>query len=467
MGKMKSLKGTFTLEMAVEEELNRGISTLDNLKDKKGSENDISILINRKAFVVLFPDLASDVNSVTPNVEELKNKFFELAFQSRSVIFARALPAMKKKVVVEMNQRNPSLISLAVGDGANDTDMILAANVGIGIAGVEGTAAVNSSDYALPQFRHLHDLLFVHGFWSYHRISILVNFLCYKSLICVIPLVCYGVVSRYTPLRRYDYWSQTLVNPLYTSFPVMVVAIFDEILPREIISNETYLYSTQKNRKFSKRIFMLWLGRAVFHGLIVWLLTLYALSFNNISPSGHTHGQSYFSLAMFIALNMIIIITGCFDINLWTRYNTLAIMISFFSLSIITPFLSFVHSKYETYGIIQKLSSSPKDCFVIILTIAIPALLELSVRSFYAFNQASHVLMRRQEILCGKVYALNHKQPEPVIEPIERPFREPFNYLYRWLRYGDVEDDTPFRSPNDSRTTNDSRTINDSKTIND
>lgn len=58
--------------------------------------------------------------------------------------------------------------------------MILAAHIGVGIAGVEGTAATNSADYAIGTFRMLHSLLFVHGFYSYQRMAKLTNFIFYK-----------------------------------------------------------------------------------------------------------------------------------------------------------------------------------------------------------------------------------------------------------------------------------------------
>src|SRR6202022_3710987 len=44
-----------------------------------------------------------------------------------------------------------------------------AADVGVGISGEEGLQAVNSSDYAIAQFRFLKRLLLVHGHWSYAR----------------------------------------------------------------------------------------------------------------------------------------------------------------------------------------------------------------------------------------------------------------------------------------------------------
>ena len=45
------------------------------------------------------------------------------------------------------------MITLAIGDGANDVPMIRAADVGIGISGREGMQAVLASDYAIPQFK--------------------------------------------------------------------------------------------------------------------------------------------------------------------------------------------------------------------------------------------------------------------------------------------------------------------------
>jgi len=37
-----------------------------------------------------------------------------------------------------MRESDPKMVSLAIGDGANDVNMITAAHVGIGIKGVEG-----------------------------------------------------------------------------------------------------------------------------------------------------------------------------------------------------------------------------------------------------------------------------------------------------------------------------------------
>ena len=47
------------------------------------------------------------------------------------VIFARAQPSMENRMVTEVMSRYPDQVSLAVGDGANDTEMIQAAHIGV------------------------------------------------------------------------------------------------------------------------------------------------------------------------------------------------------------------------------------------------------------------------------------------------------------------------------------------------
>ena len=54
-------------------------------------------------------------------------------------------------------------MTLAIGDGANDVNMINAAHVGVGIMGVEGNQAARASDYSFGEFKFLRRLLIVKG----------------------------------------------------------------------------------------------------------------------------------------------------------------------------------------------------------------------------------------------------------------------------------------------------------------
>jgi phospholipid-transporting ATPase len=48
-----------------------------------------------------------------------------------------------------VKQKFPKKTTLAIGDGANDVNMIISANVGVGIKGLEGYQAARSSDYVI------------------------------------------------------------------------------------------------------------------------------------------------------------------------------------------------------------------------------------------------------------------------------------------------------------------------------
>ena len=102
--------------------------------------------------------------------DSIKRKFLLLCRRCRSVLCCRVSPS-QKAAVVNMVKTGLDCLTLAIGDGANDVAMIQEAHVGVGIAGVEGRAAVMSSDYAIGQFRFLTRLVLVHGRWSYRRLA--------------------------------------------------------------------------------------------------------------------------------------------------------------------------------------------------------------------------------------------------------------------------------------------------------
>ena len=84
-----------------------------------------------------------------------------------TVICCRVSPVQKAEVVRLIKTDDPEVITAAVGDGANDVSMIREAQIGVGLYGNEGMRAVQSSDFALGQFRFLWRLFLVHGRLAY------------------------------------------------------------------------------------------------------------------------------------------------------------------------------------------------------------------------------------------------------------------------------------------------------------
>jgi phospholipid-translocating ATPase len=126
---------------------------------------------------------------------ELKDMVLTLGMRSKSVLCCRVSPKQKAQVV-QMVKRGLNVMTLAIGDGANDVAMIQEANVGIGISGVEGRQAVMSSDYAIAQFRFLRKLLLVHGRWSYLRTAEMIRGFFFKNIVWTLILFWYQIYCQ-------------------------------------------------------------------------------------------------------------------------------------------------------------------------------------------------------------------------------------------------------------------------------
>jgi phospholipid-translocating ATPase len=68
----------------------------------------------------------------------MKAQFLDILKNSEAVIVCRASPSQKGAVVKMIKDSEPHSVTLAIGDGANDVNMIKMANIGVGIFGKEG-----------------------------------------------------------------------------------------------------------------------------------------------------------------------------------------------------------------------------------------------------------------------------------------------------------------------------------------
>jgi P-type E1-E2 ATPase len=143
------------------------------------------------------------------------------------VICCRLLPIQKAEVVQVVRQYL-NKITLAIGDGANDVPMIKTAHIGIGLYGEEGMGAVQASDYALPEFRMLWRLLFVHGRWNYIRISEMILYFFYKNMLFTLPQFIAAFFNGFSGQTLFDDIYITLYNLVFTAAPLLIRAIFEQ-----------------------------------------------------------------------------------------------------------------------------------------------------------------------------------------------------------------------------------------------
>jgi phospholipid-translocating ATPase len=170
-----------TTRDSTNEQLREAIDKIDT------SDNEIGA--QRRALVIDGTTLKYALESHS------KALLLELGTRCASVVCCRVSP-MQKAQVVSMVKKGLKVMTLAIGDGANDVSMIQAANVGIGISGVEGRQAVMASDYAIAQFRFLKKLVLVHGRWSYLRTAEMIFTFFYKNIVWTFVLFWYQIFCQ-------------------------------------------------------------------------------------------------------------------------------------------------------------------------------------------------------------------------------------------------------------------------------
>ena len=153
--------------------------------------------------------------------------FFELIQESRSLICCRSSPSQKSRVV-EYIKKNSDGLTLAIGDGGNDVNMIKMAHVGIGIFGKEGYQAAYNSDYAISQFKYLKRLLFIDGRFSLARNSYFIYHYFFKNVLFAMAQFWFQNFSKFNGRGLNDDWYSLAFNTFFTVVPIAVRAVTEE-----------------------------------------------------------------------------------------------------------------------------------------------------------------------------------------------------------------------------------------------
>lgn len=141
----------------------------------------------RKICLVITGEALAIINK--PGSLGIKNLFIFAIKKAACCVCSRVTPKQKAELVLLAKEQNPTRTTLAIGDGANDVNMITSADVGIGIMGNEGQQAARASDYVIGQFSFLRRLMFVHGREAYRKNSFAVGYILWKNFLYVMPIV--------------------------------------------------------------------------------------------------------------------------------------------------------------------------------------------------------------------------------------------------------------------------------------
>ncbi|XP_075214659.1 phospholipid-transporting ATPase VA [Lycorma delicatula] len=171
----------------------------------------------------------------------LQSSFLELTRHCTSVLACRTTP-LQKAYLVRMVKEQLKMRTLSVGDGANDVPMIQTADVGIGISGQEGMQACMASDFTMPRFKYLEQLLLVHGHWAYDRLAHMVLYFFYKNATFVFLIFWYQFYCGFSGTVMIDQMYHMLYNLVFTSLPPLTIGVYDQDVPQHLLLARPSLY---------------------------------------------------------------------------------------------------------------------------------------------------------------------------------------------------------------------------------
>ena len=189
--------------------------TEEFIKMKQNIKTNYSIIIEGNAINICIAD------------QEISKLFLELIENSRSLICCRSSPSQKSKIV-EFIKKNTNDLTLAIGDGGNDVNMIKMAHIGIGIFGKEGYQAAYSSDYAISRFKFLKYLLFIDGRFSLKRNAYFNYHYFFKNSVYTFTRFWAQIDSGYSGVNCYDDWYNMGFNSYFSVAPLTCRSVIEE-----------------------------------------------------------------------------------------------------------------------------------------------------------------------------------------------------------------------------------------------
>ncbi|XP_065556069.1 phospholipid-transporting ATPase IK isoform X2 [Lathamus discolor] len=246
----------------------------------------------------------------------VEKAFVDLATSCQAVICCRVTPK-QKALMVQLVKKHKKAITLAIGDGANDVNMIKTADIGVGINGLEGAQAVQCSDYALAQFSYLQRLLLVHGRWAYLRTCKFLRYFFYKTFAGLMAQVWFAFHSGFTAQPLYEGWFLALYNIFYTAYPVLSMGLLEQDVSAKKSLEFPELYVVgQQDELFNYRVF----GITLLHGVSTSLASFYIAFWAFRDHVGSKAVGDYESFAVTVATSALlsVLMEIILDTKFWT-----------------------------------------------------------------------------------------------------------------------------------------------------
>eukprot|EP00442_Polarella_glacialis_P051630 CAMPEP_0115145912 /NCGR_PEP_ID=MMETSP0227-20121206/62399_1 /TAXON_ID=89957 /ORGANISM="Polarella glacialis, Strain CCMP 1383" /LENGTH=1121 /DNA_ID=CAMNT_0002555523 /DNA_START=1 /DNA_END=3366 /DNA_ORIENTATION=- len=334
---------------------------------------------------IMFEGMVMDGRCLELALEpENEEDFVAICRNCRTVVCCRVSPK-QKGAVVRLIKTKEKAITLAIGDGANDCNMIQSADVGIGIRGLEGLQAFNVCDYGISQFRFLQFILLVHGRWCYRRVAILVNYMFYKNVVVVLPQYFLGCVSGFSGQKLYNDILYQSYNVVHSAAPIMIFALLDQDVSKKASLTYPELYSAGPSRLYMNfKVSLGWLASGLWHALVVFFIPYFTMSNGNMTHSdGKANDIWMVGTVVFLLVCLVVNITVVLETCYLSWLTGVGLFLSFLAWSSQQGYVSGVHGVVvtsELYGSTGRLLGCPMLYLTVLTSLALALMVDIHIK---------------------------------------------------------------------------------------
>nr|NP_001245711.1 uncharacterized protein Dmel_CG4301, isoform B [Drosophila melanogaster]AFH07424.1 uncharacterized protein Dmel_CG4301, isoform B [Drosophila melanogaster] len=319
--------------------------------------------------------LLIDGKSLGVALAEASSEFRDVAVKCTAVLCCRLSPLQKSEVVSLIKSSNENYNTASIGDGANDVSMIQEAHVGIGIMGREGRQAARCADFAFAKFCMLKRLLLVHGHYHSVRLSLLVLYFFYKNIVFMGIMFLFQFHTLFSSSSVYDSLFLTLYNVIYTSLPILFIAISEKPYTEEKLMRTPQLYKKNTdNKQLHWPYFLMWVLFAIYHSVIIFYFAFCFFYYNNVLLNyGQTVAFSCFGTLLMWTVVVVV------NLKLWLESMYLSfwyiftIIISILGFVVTTVIYNVINLDYDTdiyWAYNNLLASLPVWLWIIVTCVA-------------------------------------------------------------------------------------------------
>uniref|UniRef100_A0A7N8YGE2 Phospholipid-transporting ATPase n=1 Tax=Mastacembelus armatus TaxID=205130 RepID=A0A7N8YGE2_9TELE len=314
--------------------------------------------------------LVVDGASLSLALREHEKLFMEVCKNCSAVLCCRMAPLQKAKVLLLY-----TIVTVFCSGGASYKNISRKTH-NLGIMGKEGRQAVRNSDYAIARFKFLAKLLLVHGHFYYIRIATLVQYFFYKNVCFITPQFLYQFFCLFSQQTLYDSVYLTLYNICFTSLPILVYSLFEQLVHPHVLQNKPGLYrDISRNAMLSFRTFLYWTLLGFCHAFVFFFGSYILMGEDTtLMGNGQMFGNWTFGTLVFTVMVITVTLKLALETHFWTWMNHFVtwgsiafyFIFSLFYGGIIWPFL---HTQDMYFVFVQLLSSGSAWFAIIIIVI--------------------------------------------------------------------------------------------------